>query len=125
MKTNFKPVVSELKPGEKIIRHEEAIENGLLEDVRSVWVVSGQYVYNDFDPDTYPDAMTSVARAAMETGKYIVHTHLGRSSIAFGLSKKELCKKYPELFEINYYTKKELHEKFPELFCLDGQLLIQ
>lgn len=125
MKTNLKPVVTELKPGEKIIGLEEAIEKRLLDDVQSVWVVSGQYIYNDADSDTYPNAMTSVARAAMDPDKYIVHTHLGRSSIAFGLSKEELRKKYPELFGINYYTKKELHEKFPELFRLNGQLLIQ
>ena len=124
MKVIFKPVVTELKPGEKIIGLEEAIERGLLDDIRSVWVVSGQYVYNDADY-TYPDAMTSVARAAMEPGKYIVHTFLGTGSISLGLSKEELRKKYPELYGINYYTKKELYEKFPTLFYLNGQLLIQ
>lgn len=125
MKTTLKPVVTELKPGEKIIGLEEAIEKGLLEDIRSVWVVSGQYIYNDVPEDEYPDAMTSVTRAAMETDKYMVHTHLGSSSFGFGFTKEELRKKFPELFELRYYTQKELREKFPELFRLNGQLLIQ
>lgn len=126
MKTIAKPVITKLKPGEKNIGLQEAIEKGFLEDLRHVWVVSGQYIYKDATEEDYPYAMTSVYRAAMETDKYMVHTSLGSAHAESSYySKKELREKFPELYGIHYYTKKELREKFPELFRINGQLLIQ
>lgn len=90
-----------LKPNEFEASLALALESPLMDDVFHMWVVSGQYVFDD-PLGNYNDSMTYVAKSFSNPNLYTVGTIINgkNHNIEKGFSKNELLDFFPDLFNL-------------------------